>query len=355
MEYDQAVAILAYEVSMSSRRCQSLGMTMKIGATGRPALFRKQCYSTVSDYTQEADEDGSYPIVECFAGPKGSIKVTTKIYSEVWLPKIHDVIAEFEAPARDEYADAEVSDKKLEAWAYKLDVLDPLQALGITAISVKALLLSTPSKGYKAAERTMKLTLIDLLHSVHCVYARPAKNDADTTWRQRDITGKKRKLSTQDKQANLTTVRKMTSEAREGQRVIDLDSEDKGPGVVIKTEDGAPRTGSKGPSKDGPPSGKKQRSKGSSSVLDNGMGAVKDPTLAMQKKDAGESKLCDLQLLRETGLTSPDLLLDDDFCKRLTGHLKNFPAKAFTTAFASFADLQAADVKFLPSIAVATQ
>ncbi|KAJ1399789.1 hypothetical protein B484DRAFT_406207, partial [Ochromonadaceae sp. CCMP2298] len=258
MNYEQVLIILSHEVNNSARRTEELGMTKKPHSTGRPALFLKQYYATISDLTATRNDNGTYPIVQCFADSKGAVNVTPKIFNEVWLPKIHQVIGRFAvipAPQQDEYSKAALSDNKLDAWVHRLDELDPFAELGITGNSVKALLAHLPAGMRTAAERTMKLTVIDLMDAVNSVYTRAPKNDADATWQQREAKvqgaeqaksaaetkgmkfadeGKKRKSSTKDKQQSLKSVRRNTASAREDQRItVEIDSDDEGPGVPI--------------------------------------------------------------------------------------------------------------------------
>jgi hypothetical protein len=176
MNYEHVLIILSHEVNNSARRTEELGMTKKPHSNGRPALFLKQYYATISDLTAT--------IVQCFADSKGAVNVTPKIFNEVWLPKIHQVIGRFAvipAPQQDEYSKAALSDNKLDAWAHRLDELDPFAELGITGNSVKALLAHLPAGMRTAAERTMKLAVIDLMDAVNSVYTRAPKNDADAT------------------------------------------------------------------------------------------------------------------------------------------------------------------------------
>jgi hypothetical protein len=189
MDYEQAVAIMTYEINNASRRCEELGMTKKPRSNGRPALFQKQYWGTVTDLTGIQKENGTYPLVPCFTNGKGEANVTSKIFTEVWLPKIHHVVSMFECIPEPELEDDQdsrvnLSDNKLDAWVYRLDALDPFVELGITARSVKALLAKANAYALPAAEKMLKLTVIDLMFSVHCVHSRAAKNEADETFEQ---------------------------------------------------------------------------------------------------------------------------------------------------------------------------
>jgi hypothetical protein len=404
MNYDQVVTILSHEVNNCARRTEELGMTKKPHSTGRPALFLRQYYATISDLTAGKNDNGTYPIVPCFENAKGNVNVTSKIFAEVWLPKIHEVVGKFAVipgPKQDEYSKAALSDNKLDAWVHRLDVLDPFAELGITGNSVQAQLAPLPPSMRTAAERTMKLSVIDLMDSVNSVYTRPPKNAADATYQQREANvqgeeqakgvaeaagmknadqGKKRKPSTKDKQEGLKNVRRNTASAREDQRItVDINSDDEGPGAQqpLKSE------GEREPNK---------RLNKNSTVLDDGVNAVKDLKKVMEKqygvesKNAeGQAKLVGLQtkqviakgkaeelekalksaydvltlpvnhkddqktemanLLISTGLSSPGLLLlvDEDFCTTLTSKLKFFPAKSFASAYARVKGLAAAE------------
>jgi hypothetical protein len=189
--------------------------------------------------------------------------------------------------------------------------------------------------------------------------------------------GKKRKSITKDKQQSLKSVRRNTATAREDRRItVEIDSDDEGPGVPIKSE------GECEPN---------NRLNKNSTVLNDGMKAVSELKAVMEKQyavesssAAGQARLVGLQtkqmvakgraddldkalksafdvltlpenhlddqkaemakILTKTGLTSPELLLlmDEDFCTTLTNKLKFFPAKSFASAHARVKGLAAA-------------
>jgi hypothetical protein len=185
--------------------------------------------------------------------------------------------------------------------------------------------------------------------------------------------GKKRKNSTADKQQNLKNVRKATASAREDQRItVELQDSDDEVGPNANANDPVKNERGRQPN---------QRLNKNSTVLNDGMGAVKDLSKVMERQYQIESKQADAKnelvnvqtkqvvdkakdellekalksaydglilpenhkddkktemanLLNDTGVTSPGIILEFDkaFVDTLTGNLKLFPAKAFTFA-----------------------